>query len=106
MGFPCVINFTIGLYLWDNMEIEIISESHDEYLDFIIGGLRSYERANNCIEKIQMFHSSISVTYKENPESVTELLYIHDHIQDYGMTSFISTSDIKEGNSIRYDLEE
>lgn len=88
------------------MEIEIQSPDHNNFLDFVIEGLENYEKAKNHIDTIDVYNSSISVTYKENHENITELLYVHEHIMDHGLDPFISRADMRNGQTIRYDLED
>ena len=87
------------------MQIEKHSKPTKDYINFVINGLEKYEKANKVIEKIDVFNSSIRITYK-NEGTLSELLFIHSHIEDYGMRSFFSMSDMKNGNTVRYDLRD
>jgi len=87
------------------MQINIVSKDHKDYVNFVVRGLERYERANRTIDKIDVFHSAIKVTYK-NEGSLSELLYIHSHIEDYGFDSFFSIADMKNGKTVTYKLED
>jgi hypothetical protein len=86
------------------MKINKHSKATNDYIDFVVMGLKSYERANKVIDTIDVFNGSITVTYK-NEGSLTELLNIHSHIEDYGLDSFFSIADMKSGNTVTYKLE-
>lgn len=88
------------------MEINIHSKDHKDYLDFVVNGLKKFGKAQNCIAKIDVFHSSISVTYKNNIENFTEMLSVHENIKNHGLETHISIADMRNGNKISYKLED
>lgn len=88
------------------MEVNIQSKDHKDYLDFVVEGLKKYNKSNNCIEKIDVYYSSLAVTYKQDIVNYTELLQIHDQFLQYGLESFISNADMKNGRKISYSMVE
>lgn len=89
----------------DNMKINIVSKDHKDYINFVVRGLEKYQRANKVIDEIDVFHSAIKVTYK-NEGSISELLNIHTHIEQHGLDSFFSIADMENGKTVTYKLKD
>ena len=79
-------------------EINIQSKNHKDYLDFVVEGFKN----NECIEKIDVYYSSLSVTYEKDIVNYTKLLQTHDQFLQYGLDSFISNADMTNGKKISY----
>jgi hypothetical protein len=88
------------------MKIEYHGEKRKDYINFVIEGLENYQLCKDYILRIDVFNSSISVTYDIEPTHITGLLKCHEHISDYGFNTFISNNDMKNGQTISYTLED
>jgi hypothetical protein len=88
------------------MEIQYHGKKRKDYIKFVIEGLENYQLCNDYILRIDVFNSSISVTYDIEPMHITGLLKCHEHISGYGLDPFISNNAMKNGQRISYKLED
>lgn len=86
------------------MEIEKHGSDHKDYILFVLEGLKSKEFQENIL-RIDVFHSSLSVTYDLN-NNPTDMIQVHENIKNHGLNVFISNNAKKNGQRVSYQLED